>query len=163
MEWTGEQITSGRFWQAVGARPVGATIVTTQTADGPAGFLGLSFAHVSAEPPTVLVSAGHRTGALPAILTSKAFAISLLPPDMEELARAFGGSVGGENRFGGQSWDHLVTGAPVLSCAAAAFDCRLQATLEDEGAVVILGRVVGLRVPDAAGVTIAYRGGYRNL
>ena len=29
------------FWRALGERAIGATIVTAQGADGPAGFLGL--------------------------------------------------------------------------------------------------------------------------
>ena len=42
------------FWRAIGQRATGSTIVTACTADGPAGFLGLSATHVCAGPPTIM-------------------------------------------------------------------------------------------------------------
>jgi hypothetical protein len=35
-------IDAKTFWRTLGERAIGATIVTAQGADGPAGFLGLS-------------------------------------------------------------------------------------------------------------------------
>jgi len=60
-------IGPGAFWRTLGARPIGATVITAMGEGGPEGFLGLSFAHVSAKPPTVLVSVGSTTSALGAI------------------------------------------------------------------------------------------------
>src|SRR5262245_56221659 len=49
-------IDAKTFWRTLGERAIGATIVTAQGADGPAGFLGLSATHVCADPPSMLVS-----------------------------------------------------------------------------------------------------------
>ncbi|RAI02418.1 flavin reductase [Acuticoccus sediminis] len=159
IQQTGEAITPSGFWQTLGARPVSATLVTTRGANGPSGFLGLSFAHVSAIPPTVLVSVGYSTGALADLLASKIFAVSALPAGESALARGFGGELPPEERFNHGSWAPFVTGAPVLADAVAVFDCTVTRTVEEEGAVILIGRVVGLRA-DGGAATIAHQGGY---
>ena len=57
-------IDAKTFWRTLGERAIGATIVTAQGADGPAGFLGLSATHVCADPPSMLVSIDRKTSAL---------------------------------------------------------------------------------------------------
>jgi flavin reductase (DIM6/NTAB) family NADH-FMN oxidoreductase RutF len=162
-EFVDEAISPKAFWAALGARPLGATIVTAKTEEGPRGFLGLSFAHVSAAPPTVLVSIGRTTAALDAIRRSEAFAVCGLPSGSEAIAKAFGGAASGAERFAPYEWDSLVTGAPILTPAAAAFDCRLRTIVDEEQAVIAIGRVVGLRLSPGRGATVAYGGGYRDL
>ncbi len=162
-ELVGEAIDQRAFWTAIGTRPLGATIVTAQGPEGPTGFLGLSFAHVSADPPVVLVSIGHKTGALAAIRTAEAFAVCVLPAGSEATARAFGGAISGADRFAPHEWGSLVTGSPILASSAAVFDCRLRSIVEEEQAVIAIGRVVGLRIAPDRGATLAYGGGYRDL
>ena len=53
------------FWRTLGERATGMTIVTTDSDNGPAGFLGLSAAHVTADPPTMLVSVVRRRARSP--------------------------------------------------------------------------------------------------
>lgn len=163
IELIGDEIGLKAFWMTIGARPVGATIVTSRSAAGPAGFLGLSFAHVSAAPPTVLVSIGRTTRALEVIGESRAFAACVLPAGSEEIARAFGSAANGEDRFASHEWESFVTGAPVLPSAAAVLDCRLNSIIELEAAMIAIGRVGGVRIASDRGATIAYGGGYRDL
>lgn len=163
LELVGEAIRPKALWAAIGMRPLGVTIVTAQSEEGPSGFLGLSFAHVSADPPTVLVSIGRTTGALSAIRRGEAFAVCVLPSGSEAMAKAFGGTATVTERFAPYQWDRLVTGAPILTSAAAAFDCRLRTIVDEEQAVVAIGRVVGLRTSPGRGATIAYGGGYIDL
>src|SRR5260370_1654111 len=61
-------IDAKTFWRTLGERAIGATIVTAQGADGPAGLLGLSATHVCADPPSMLVSIDRKTSALAAVL-----------------------------------------------------------------------------------------------
>lgn len=156
-------IGPGAFWRTLGARPIGATVITTMGEDGPEGFLGLSFAHVSAKPPTVLVSVGATTSALGAIRASGCFAANLLAPGAEAVARAFGGEVPKEARFEGLVTAPFVTGAPVLEDAAAVFDCTVLREYEEEGTAILLGRVVGVRSAETGGALVAHQGGYRPL
>ncbi|HET9904877.1 MAG TPA: flavin reductase family protein [Xanthobacteraceae bacterium] len=139
-----QQIDPKAFWTAVGQRALGASVVTARGPQGPAGFLGLSTAHVCADPPTMLVSIDKRTAALDAIREARHFAISYLASDQGELAEIFGGRtpLKGADRFGRGTWTTLSTGAPVLADAAGAIDCTLEETLERHGVVIALGRVV---------------------
>jgi flavin reductase (DIM6/NTAB) family NADH-FMN oxidoreductase RutF len=135
------------FWSAVGQRALGVSIVTAQGTAGPAGFLGLSTAHVCADPPTMLVSIDRRTAALQAVLEARHFAINYLAQDQQAVADAFGGRTDakGADRFALAEWDTLSTGAPVLSAGAGAIDCALEETIERHGVVIAIGRVTDFR------------------
>jgi flavin reductase (DIM6/NTAB) family NADH-FMN oxidoreductase RutF len=137
-------IDAKAFWTAVGQRALGASVVTARGSDGPAGFLGLSTAHVCADPPTMLVSIDKRTSALQAILESRHFAINYLAAEQGDIADIFGGKgdLKGADRFSRGTWETLSSGAPVLSDAAGAIDCTLEETIERHGVVIALGRVV---------------------
>ena len=132
------------FWTAVGQRALGVSVVTAQDANGPAGFLGLSTAHVCADPPTMLVSIDKKTSALATIQNAKHFAINYLASEQQPIADAFGGrtEVKGADRFGLGTWGRLETGAPVLENAAGAIDCALDELIERHGVLIALGRVV---------------------
>ena len=149
------------FWGAVGQRALGASVVTATGADGPAGFLGLSTAHVCADPPTMLVSIDKRTSALAAVLESRHFAINYLAADQQAIADSFGGkgAARGAERFAAGSWGSLATGAPVLADAAGAIDCTLEETIERFGVVIALGRVVDFALSERAPL-IVLRGKY---
>jgi len=139
-----KEIDQKTFWTAIGQRALGVSVVTAKDASGPAGFLGLSTAHVCAEPPTMLVSIDKRTSALQAVLESRHFAINYLAQDQQAVADAFGGrtEAKGADRFASHTWTTLTTGAPVLADAAGAIDCTLEETIERHGVMIVLGRVV---------------------
>jgi flavin reductase (DIM6/NTAB) family NADH-FMN oxidoreductase RutF len=139
-----KQIDAKAFWSAVGQRALGVSVVTASGADGPAGFLGLSTAHVCADPPLMLVSIDKRTSALQAVLASRHFAINYLAHDQQPIADIFGGrsALKGSDRFGVGAWGTLSSGAPVLQDAAGAIDCILEEPIERFGVVIAIGRVV---------------------
>jgi flavin reductase (DIM6/NTAB) family NADH-FMN oxidoreductase RutF len=155
-------IDAKSFWQAIGQRAIGSTIVTARSAAGPAGFLGLSATHLCADPPTMMVSIDRRTSALATILEARHFAINYLPKSAAALADIFGGKsdLKGAARFDSGGWTALVTGAPVLENAVGAIDCELVETIERYGTVVVLGRVVATRHDPEASPLIHFRGGY---
>lgn len=143
-----KQIDAKAFWSAVGQRAMGVSVVTAKGPDGPAGFLGLSTAHVCANPPTMLVSIDRATSALAAVLAGRHFAINYLAHDQQAIAEMFGGkgSVKGADRFSTATWGTLSSGAPILQDAAGAIDCTLEETIERFGVVIALGRVVDFSV-----------------
>src|SRR5262249_57673704 len=85
----GKTIDVRTFWRAIGQRATGSTVVTAWSADGPAGFLGLSATHLSADPPLMMVSIDKRTSALATIQAARHFAINYLPKDAAAIADAF--------------------------------------------------------------------------
>lgn len=153
------EIDAKSFWQTLGQRPIGVSIVTAQGADGPAGFLALSAAHITANPPSMLVSVDDRTAALAAILHARHFAVNYLPAGTEALADLFGGKgdVKGTQRFDAADWQVLATGAPILKNAVGAFDCVLEHTHRYSNTTIAIGRVSALLKSD--GDALIFRGG----
>jgi flavin reductase (DIM6/NTAB) family NADH-FMN oxidoreductase RutF len=150
------------FWRLVGQRPVGATIVTASGVDGPRGFLGLSATHLSADPPLMLVSIDKRTSGLASVLSARHFAINYLAVGSAALADVFAGKAGitGAARFEGAPWGALTTGAPIFLEAVASLDCSLEETIERNGMMIAIGRVVDFAVKPDAEPLICFRGGY---
>jgi flavin reductase (DIM6/NTAB) family NADH-FMN oxidoreductase RutF len=159
---TGKTIDVRTFWRAIGQRATGSTVVTARSSAGPAGFLGLSATHLSADPPLMMVSIDKRTSALAAIVAARHFAINYLPRDASALADAFGGKgpQKGADRFYMGRWGTLTTGAPVLLTAVGALDCTLQETIERPGVCIAIGRVVDVLEGTGNEPLIHFRGGY---
>lgn len=157
----GNTIDQKMFWRAVGNRATGSTIVTACSDQGPAGFLGLSATHVSADPPLMMVSIDKRTSALQTILAARHFALNFLPRDGAEIADLFGGksALKGAERFETDKWTTLSTGAPILKAAIGAIDCALEETIERHGVCIALGRVVDVS-SGAGDPLVHFRGGY---
>jgi flavin reductase (DIM6/NTAB) family NADH-FMN oxidoreductase RutF len=155
-------IDAKTFWRALGARATGVVVATARGADGPAGFLALSATHVTADPPTMLVSIDKRTGALAAVLHARHFALNFLPHGDRALADMFGGrgAARGADRFAPERWSVLTTGAPVLNDAVGAIDCVLEETIERHGVVIAIGRVVDVVARDGEPL-LFFRGAYR--
>jgi flavin reductase (DIM6/NTAB) family NADH-FMN oxidoreductase RutF len=155
-------IDAKAFWRAIGQRATGSTVVTARSTDGPAGFLGLSATHLSADPPLMMVSIDKRTSALATILSARHFAINYLPRDASALADVFGGKgpQKGADRFNTGQWGTLTTGAPVLLNAIGAIDCTLEDTFERAGVCIAIGRVVDFLEGSGAAPLIHFRGGY---
>lgn len=156
IEATGADIDIGKFWKTLGERPIGATVVTARGAGGPVGFLGLSAAHVTANPPTMLVSIDRKTSALASVLESGHFAVNFLPEGQAALANMFGGK--GEKVFAEGDWDTLATGAPVFNAALGVFDCAVDKVVEHGDISIIIGTVKGVRAKGEGAPLIFFRG-----
>lgn len=153
------------FWRMLGMRAVGVAIVTAQGEEGPAGFLALSVTHVTADPPSMLVSIDDRTQALKAVLHSRHFAINYLPAADEELANTFGGRgmLKGAERFEPGRWGTLATGAPVLTGAIGTIDCALAETFRFHSTTIAVGRVAAFELSEKTDALVFFGGRYRGL
>ena len=153
-------VNASIFWRTLGERAVGATVVTVDGDDGPAGFLALSASHISAAPPTMFVSIDKKTSALAQILVKKRFAVNYLPREAENLVDAFSGRSGvrGASRFEIGRWTTLTTGAPIYADALGAFDCELEETIERDSTVLTIGRVVDTMSRGTGAPLVIFRG-----
>jgi flavin reductase (DIM6/NTAB) family NADH-FMN oxidoreductase RutF len=140
------------FWRVLSQRAIGMTIVTAQSDEGPVGFVGLSAAHVTADPPTALVSIDRKTSALAGVLSRRHFAINFLPAEAAALADVFGGKSGvsGAARFAEGEWMRLETGAPIFKAALGAFDCVVDEVIERGQIAIVIGKVVAAVSHDGA-------------
>jgi flavin reductase (DIM6/NTAB) family NADH-FMN oxidoreductase RutF len=157
-----KSIDAKTFWRALGARATGVVVATANGADGPAGFLALSATHLTADPPTMLVSIDKRTAALAAVLHAKHFALNFLGQGDRALADTFGGKgdLRGADRFAPGRWGVLTTGAPVFNNAVGAIDCVLEEAIERHAVIIAVGRVVDFMTGEGEPL-IFFRGVYR--
>lgn len=158
-----DQITDAKsFWRAIGSRAIGVAVVTAKGTSGPAGFLALSATHLTATPPTMLVSIGQSTSALAPILESRHFAINYVGKNREDLAKEFGGqgTLKGADRFVAGQWTTLKTGAPALIGAVGVLDCELDEAIERHGTTIAIGRIVAFTQDLSAQPLISFAGKY---
>lgn len=149
------------FRQAMSLMPSPVHLVTSDGPAGPGGVTITAMASVSDAPPTVLFCLNRGSRFAPVLTANGCFCINTLAAGAENvaLAETFAGRLGtqGDARFDEGHWLRLETGAPVLASARIAFDCRLTAIQDVATHKVVLGEVVGLRLGEAAGDTLAYQ------
>lgn len=154
-------IDPAAFWTTLGERAVGMTLVTARGEAGPVGFVGLSAAHVTAKPATMLVSVDRGTSALEPLMAAGAFAINYLAREQQDVAASFMPKGERDARFSEPGWTTLITGAPVYDAALGAFDCSVVKTVELASALILMGEVLGLTARGEGEPLIYFRGGYR--
>src|SRR3954465_15006074 len=117
-------VTDGEFKTVMRQVVSSVAIVTARAGKVRNGLTATAVCSVSAEPPTMLICVNRRATAESIIAESGAFAINFLTQDQHRIARLFSTSkLRAEERFAEGQWESLVTGAPVLDGAVAAFDC----------------------------------------
>lgn len=139
--------TSGRqrvpFWEVLGERAISFTLVTAACCGEPTGFIGLSVAHVSADPPLLSVALDARNASLRTIVRSGSFAVNFLSAKNEAVGRKFlGKGAPRRDRFSSEDWGALATGSPVLLDSLGAFDCTLERMVELDHTRLLIGRVI---------------------
>lgn len=153
-------IDAKTFWRTLGERATGMTVVTAQSEDGPAGFLGLSASHVTGDPATMIVSIDRKTSALAGVLAKRHFAVNFLPAEAGHVADAFSGKAGlsGADRFVAGEWGELATGAPVFNAALGVFDCVVDEVIERGTISIVIGTVVAARAAGEGQPLVFFRG-----
>ena len=120
-----------------------ATGVTIVTAHTPAGALiGLtanSFNSVSINPPLVLWSLSQAASSMTALSSGSHYAINILAADQKELAERFASRQ--EDRWKGVLFTIGASGAPLLTGAAATFECFNRSRYEEGDHVIFVGEV----------------------
>ena len=128
------------FRNALGTFATGVTIVTAMSADGrPYGVTCNSFASVSLNPPLVLWSLAQAAASLPAFRAGSHYAINVLSAEQKMLAERF--ALKGLDRWAGVSFTEGICGAPLLSGAAATFECFNRSRYEEGDHVIFVGEV----------------------
>lgn len=137
-------VPPGEFTRAMGAAATGVTVVTTEGVAGRYGLTVSAIASVSAEPPLLLVCVNRRNPCVSAITQNGLFAVNILSDVQEDVARVFSGKPvsGTAYDFTLHGWVTGEAGMPLLSEAAAHFECEVD-TIHDAGTHrIFIGRVV---------------------
>ena len=118
----------------------GVTIVTARTPDGQlVGLTANSFNSVSMEPPLVLWSLSRSASSMPMLFAGSHYAINVLAADQKALAERFAGRR--EERWTGVDFVAGAAGAPLLTGAAATFECFNRSRYEEGDHVIFVGEV----------------------
>lgn len=143
-----------------------ATFVSVITTDGEAGRFGVtvsSMTSVSADgaAPSLLVCVHHLSPAATAILKNRAFCANLLNAGQQGHSDIFSGRDKAGDRFDRVEWTAGQGGQPVLTGAAASFECILKTALLWETHYVIMGEVSAVRLSDQPDALLYGQRGYR--
>ena len=118
----------------------GVTIVTARTPGGALiGLTANSFNSLSLSPPLVLWSLSQAAGSMPALSTGSHYAINVLAADQKALAERFAGRR--DDRWAGVAYTEGASGAPLITGAAASFECFNRALYEEGDHVIFVGEV----------------------
>ncbi len=102
-------------------------LITTAAGGVRAGLTASAVTSVSDSPAMMLACIHATSHTLARIEANGVFCVNTLSAGDQPVAEVFAGRKGleGEARFGVGDWTILVTGAPALTTAINAFDCRL--------------------------------------
>jgi flavin reductase (DIM6/NTAB) family NADH-FMN oxidoreductase RutF len=128
--------------QALGTFATGVTIVATLEPGGePRGFTANSFTSVSLDPPLVLVCIAKAAASCPVFSAASHFAISVLAERQKEVSSLFASKA--PDKFARTDWRRGSAGSPIITGAAAWFDCRRHQLVDAGDHVVLIGEVLG--------------------
>ena len=128
------------FRAALGMFATGVTIVTTRAADGSlVGLTANSFNSVSLAPPLVLWSLAKTSASMPSFHEGWHYAINVLSAEQKDLAERFAAK--SADRWTGVHFTPGVSGAPLLTGAAATFECFNRSRYEEGDHVIFVGEV----------------------
>ena len=125
--------------------------VTTEWEGLRRGVTATAACSISDNPATVLACLNADNAKNDIFERSGRFALNALAIHHQPLARALAGfdNLPNDERFSLGDWITLKTGAPVLSDAVAAFDCRLLEVRRIATHFVMIGTVVGVNLGPA--------------
>lgn len=129
----------------------GVSIVTVGMAPHRTGFTATSVSSLSVDPPRLIVAVNRASSSYSEFERCRCFGINILAGHHAHLAARFGGTGGskGEQRFVGECWHAMATGASLLCDALAAVDCELEEIIERHSHAIVIGRVVATRFSNA--------------
>jgi len=135
-----------RFRQAISRFSTGVAVITTRSADGPAGMTASAVASLSMDPLQLLVCIGTKLPTCKAIVESGYFAVNVLGEGQEHLAIRF--ATRRPDKFAGVRL-HTDSDIPVLTDAIAHFVCTVGGTLPGGDHTIVVGDVLTCdHIPD---------------
>jgi flavin reductase (DIM6/NTAB) family NADH-FMN oxidoreductase RutF len=123
------------------------TAVTVVATNGPSGLAGLTCSAVCSvcdQPSTVLLCVNRKSRAASIIKSNGVLSVNWLASDQAAISQIFAGvgSIPMAERFEGDGWQALETGAPCRTDALVSFDCTVVNTLDVGSHMVIFAEVV---------------------
>ncbi|WP_432761366.1 flavin reductase [Rhizobium mayense] len=140
-------------------------LVTTALGKERRGVTITAACSVSDDPATILICLNNSNAKNEIFFNSGIFALNALCAHHQKLADAFSGKTNltNEERFAMGKFDTLVTGAPVLTDALAAFDCRVIEVKRASTHNIIFGEVVAVHFSETKPALLYMNRDYHTL
>ena len=141
------------------SRLVGAvTVITTDGSAGLGGFTASAVCSVTDDPPMLLACMNRASRQYAVFKVNGVLCVNVLTAAQEEVSRVFAGAATVQERFQGQGWTVLETGAPALDNALVNFDARIAQAVEAGTHSVFLCTIVSVRIGQEPQAGLAYYG-----
>jgi flavin reductase (DIM6/NTAB) family NADH-FMN oxidoreductase RutF len=129
--------------------PYGIYVLTADDGKGNVAAATVNWVTQSAfNPPLVVVGVKTDSGAYHALTEARHFALNILGKDQKDVAFTFFKPTQvGDGTLSGQPYRKGTTGAPILTNAPAAVECRVASVVEQGDHHVVVGEVVEAYVP----------------
>ena len=153
------------FKRAMGLFAGAVTVITAGRNAEARGLTATAVCSVSIAPPTLLVCVNRSGEAGDAIARAGSFCVNILAAENQGVADRFAGRHGlvGAEKFAGESWSSLHTGAPALDGALVNIDCRVAESVEAYTHTVFFGTVMQVRLGSAEAPLVHFDRAYRSL
>jgi flavin reductase len=158
-------VDQAQFREAMSRLGAAVHVVTTAGPAGTAGFTATAVVSVSDQPATLLVCINRRSQVAPLLEENRVLCVNTLRAGADNVADVFAGRtrVPMAQRFDTGSWMELSTGAPVLSDAVVACDCRVIEIKAVATHNVIFAGVVGVRLGSAGSALVYHERAYKQV
>ncbi|MYW13451.1 flavin reductase [Streptomyces sp. SID2563] len=167
-------MSNEEFRAALSRLAAGVVLVTAQEppldADGrgeDVGMTATAFMSVSLDPPLVMVSLRNDSRMDDLLAEQPLWAVSVLAESQRHIAGRFAMKGRISDRLLFEDIPYVrgeVTGAPLAGGALATLECRTEQRVVAGDHTLVIGRVLGARVPSGDGGPLTYfRGKYRQL
>ncbi|UQX02267.1 flavin reductase family protein [Streptomyces sp. RerS4] len=170
-----EGVSNDEFRAAMSRLTAGVCLITAHepplTAGGPrgedVGMTATAFMSVSLDPPLVLVSVREDSRMDDLLAEQPLWAVSVLADSQVQVAGRFAMKNRISDRLLFENVPHVrgeVSGAPLLTHALAALECRTESRVVAGDHTLVIGRVLRASLPDPDSPPLTYfRGRYRHL
>jgi flavin reductase (DIM6/NTAB) family NADH-FMN oxidoreductase RutF len=139
----GEPVATQDFVTAMGLHVSSVCIITTSHDSEKFGLTATAVSSVCASPPRLLVCVNKSGLTHEKMVAAGHFGVNVLAENQDMVGKSFAGMLGRDfNRFSVGAWCDGVLGSPLLQDAAATFDCRIVATLDQFSHSIFIGEVM---------------------
>jgi len=163
-----EHITTvepAQFREAMSQLGAAVHVVTTAGPAGRAGVTATAVCSVSDQPAMLLVCLNRRAQIAPILAENHILCVNTLRAGADTVADVFAGRTrcSMAERFNTGTWSELATGAPLLTDAVVAFDCRVLETKAVATHNVIFAGVVAVRLGRPGGALVYHERAYKQV
>lgn len=154
-------LTDGSLKDAMRHLTGGVSVITAGRAESRTGLTVITAHSLSMDPALMIVSVNRDSSSYAAITGNRHFCVNILDGEQKEVAERFSGKDGirGRDRYEGQSWSVLATGALALDGALANIDCALTDTIERHSHALFIGEAKAVRVSALRRPQLVYQHG----